>query len=185
MIRWMVAWVLLSGGFRFDFTELQELVAKGDWGRAHHSATDLERQLAKKAPLEVLDGQLLAGPAAGLGIYEPAANAQIRGEDIYLYAHVRNQVSRKSARGYELFLETDLLVLDRKGEVLAEDRGFGVSRFHSRSEHRDTFVNIGVKSKGLPPGDYIFRLIIHDRFGGKEGSVEIPVVMPMPQLEGG
>ena len=155
-----------------------------DAARAHREAFEQERALAEKAPLEVLDGRLLREPAAGLGIYSEVRGGRVAGPEIFLYAHVRNHLSRRVRRGYQLHLVTDLIVLDEAGGVLATDRGFGVSRYTSRTEHRDTFVNIGVKSAGLPPGNYTMRLVIHDRIGGKVGEVEIPVVMPVKPAGG-
>ncbi len=185
MIRWVMVWAVLGGGDPGGLKEIGEFVAKGQWGTAHRRVATLERDLARKAPLEVLDGRLLREPAAGLGIYEPAKNGEVQGADIYLYAHVRNHSSRKSPGGHELHLVTDLVVLSPGGETLAEDKGFGVSRFTSRTEHRDTFVNVGIKSRGLPPGRYVFKLVIHDRIGGKQGAVTIPVVVPRSGEGGG
>ena len=71
---------------------------------------------------------------------------------------------------------SDLLVLDSQGNELAQDLGFGTSEFTAKTEHRDTFVNIALKATGLPPGPYVFRLIIHDKIGNKRGQVDIPVV---------
>lgn len=143
---------------------------------AHKALYSLERQIAAQAPLEVSDGQLLRAPAAGLGIYTPAPKNQIIQDEIFLYAHIRNHVSEKVLGGYRIHLVSDLLVLDSQGNELAQDRGFGTSEFTAKTEHRDTFVNIALKATGLPPGPYVFRLIIHDKIGNKRGQVDIPVV---------
>ena len=169
MISWMMVGLV---GFCLGATPAV------DAAQAHQEAFKQERALAEKAPLEVLDGRLLRAPAEGLGIYREAPRGRVRGPEIFRYAHVRNHLSRRVRQGYQLHLVTDLIVLDEEGGVLASDKAFGVSRYTSRTEHRDTFVNIGVKSAGLPPGNYTMRLVIHDRVGGKVGKVEIPVVMP-------
>jgi len=136
----------------------------------------LESELAQKAALEVADGRLLRAPAAAFGVYEPAPGNIVAGKEIYLYATVRNFGSRSLPDGtYELHLVSDLVILDAVGAELARDTGFGESRFAAHTPHRDTFVNIAVAAKGLPPGDYRARLVIHDRVLGKQGEVEVPL----------
>ncbi len=154
------------------------LLAHGKYAEAHQRAFLLERKAARKAPLEVSDGQLLKEPAVALGVYKKARSSLVSGKEIYLYAQVRNHRSRKVGKRFELHLVSDLLVLDKEGKELASDKGFGESRYMAFVEHRDTFVNVGLKSTGLPRGDYIFRLVVTDRVGNKSGSVDIPVVMP-------
>ena len=157
---------------------VDSLLAEGKYAEAHQRAFSQERKAAMKAPLEVSDGQLLTEPAVALGIYKKARNGRVSGKEIYLYAQVRNHRSRKVGKRFELHLVSDLLVLDKKGNELASDLGFGESRYLAAVEHRDTFVNIALKSAGLPRGDYIFRLVVNDQVGNKRGSVDIPVVMP-------
>ncbi len=159
-----------------------ELVDKAlrseEFAKAHRYAYLLEREVADKAPLQVLDGQLLVKPASGLGIYEKAPKNRIAGEEIYIYAQIRNHKSQRSTLGYQLHLVSDLVVFDQSGNRLAADQGFGESRFIASVEHRDTFINIALKSKGLPAGAYVFRLVVHDKVGSKSGFVDIQVVKP-------
>ena len=157
---------------------VEGLLAEGKYAQAHHRAFNLERKAALTAPLAVMDGQLLREPAVALGVYKKARNQRVSGKEIFLYAQVRNHHSRKTRQGFELHLVSDLLVLDKKGNELASDQAFGESRYVASVEHRDTFVNIALKSGGLPSGEYVFRLVVNDRIGNKKGHVDIPVVMP-------
>ena len=81
-------------------TSVEGLLAKGKYAQAHHRAFELERKAALKAPLEVLDGQLLLEPALALGVYKRVRNQRVLGSEIFLYAQVRNHHSRKTNRGF-------------------------------------------------------------------------------------
>ena len=140
---------------------------------------ELDRAAAALAPLEVFDGQALSSPAEGLGIYDPLPNGITRNEEIYLYAQVQNHTVRPLPGGWlELHLVSDLIILDANGAELARDMAFGESRFSARAIHRDTFVNIALRVKGLPSGNYRARLVVRDLPTGRVGQVEIPFIMP-------
>jgi hypothetical protein len=157
---------------------LERAVSRSAWGEAVTLARAIEARLADKAPLEVTDGQALAEPASGLGIYHRLADGVVRQSELYLYAQVRNHGVRQVTAGHELHLVSDLIVLDALGNELARDDAFGESRFVARAVPRDTFVNIALRVTGLDAGAYVARLVVHDRIGGKSRSVDIPFRMP-------
>jgi hypothetical protein len=161
-----------------DLVALGKLVETERWADAARLAREVEARIAKQAPLEVIDGRALAAPADGLGIYHELPDGLVRGDELYLYAQVRGHALRKIEAWHELHLVSDLIVLDAKGRELARDMAFGESRFRARAVHRDTFVNIALRVRGLPAGKYRVVLVVHDVIGHKEGSVEIPFVMP-------
>jgi hypothetical protein len=143
------------------------------------AARDIERAAALLAPLEVFDGQALATPPEGLGIYDPLPNGVVRSEELFFYAQVRNHTVRTLPGGWhELHLVTDLVVIDAEGAEVARDMAFGESRFTARAVHRDTFVVIALRVKGLPAGRYRVRLVVHDQVSARKGEVEIPFTQP-------
>ena len=158
---------------------LKKALASRDPVALAAAARDLDRAASLLAPLEVLDGQALSTPPAGLGLYDPLPNGVVRSEEIYLYAQVRNHTRRSLPGGwYELHLVSDLVMLDASGNEIARDTAFGESRFTARAEHRDTFIAIALRVKGLPAGAYRVRLVVHDEPSGRVGQTEIPFSMP-------
>ncbi|MEE8409291.1 MAG: hypothetical protein V3T05_06785 [Myxococcota bacterium] len=161
-----------------EIERLPDLIKAGRWTEASALARSIEARIANLAPLEVLDGQALREPALGLGIYERLDGGVVHREELFLYAQIRNHGLQAKKNGFELVLVSDLIILDATGKELARDEGFGQSRFTARAEHRDTFVNIALRVKGLPSGKYTARLVVHDRIKGSSGRIEIPFAMP-------
>jgi hypothetical protein len=161
-----------------DVAQLRTQVLAGNWVRAAELARSVEARVAQRAPLEVTDGQVIIGPPAGLGMYEPVPGGIVKQDELFLYAQVRNHVLRQSTRGFELHLVSDLIVIDAKGEELARDQAFAESRYTARVPHRDTFVVIALRSRGLPSGHYRMRVVVTDRIGGSSGQVDIPLQIP-------
>ncbi|MBI5507795.1 MAG: hypothetical protein HY903_03470 [Deltaproteobacteria bacterium] len=162
-----------------ELAAVKKTLASGDRLAAAGAARDLERAVAVRAPLEVFDGRALIAPAFGLGMYDPVQGGVVRGDELFLYAQVRNHTTRALAGGwYEVQLESDLIVLDAAGAELARDIGFGESRFTARAVHRDTFVNVALRTKGLATGSYRVRLVVHDKATSRTGEVEIPFAIP-------
>ena len=150
--------------------ELQAAMEKGRWSDAAELAYRLERLAAARAPLRIVDLQVLATPPDGLGLYSAPYGGKIGGAEVYLYAQVRNHTLRQVAGRHQLHLVSDLVVLDAQGKELARDEALGESRFAARTAHRDTFVVIALRTRGLPVGRYQLKLILHDVLGGKEAS---------------
>ena len=163
--------------------ELERRVQAGDWAGAAELSREIERAVADRAPLQIVDLQVLGAPPEGLGMYTELFGGEVRGEDLYVYAQVRNHAIRAAHGFHELHLVTDLVLLDAKGAELARDPALGESRFNARTPHRDTFVVIALRTAGLAPGDYRLRVVLHDeiararggdRSAAKEVSFRIP-----------
>ena len=164
-----------------DWTELQkELEAalkQRQWAEAAHLGRRIEMLAGIRAPLELVDVAILNAPAEGLGLYSPAFKGEVRGDELYLYAQVRNHGVREVHGFFELHLVSDIVILDGKGKEIARDEGFGESRFSSRVPHRDTFVMIALRVKGLSAGNYRIRLKLHDKVGKKESQRDVPFMI--------
>jgi hypothetical protein len=156
----------------------EKQAAAGKWGDAAATARALEATAAAKAPLEVVDVQLLGAPPEGLGMYTPLPDARARGPEVYLYAQVRNHGLRETHGFFELHLVSELVIYDASGAELARDTNFGESRFTARVPHRDTFVVIALRPAGLPSGEYRVQLVLHDEIGKKSGKGETRLVVP-------
>ena len=153
---------------------LKKLIKKNELSAAAAELRTISQEVEKQAPLEIVDARILYKPAEGLGIYKPLPLGRVMGDELYIYAQLRQHNLRQKGNRWELHLVSDLIILDENGAELARDEGFGESRFSARAEHRDTFVNIAVRAVGLPDGDYRVRLVIHDRIGKKSAQVEMP-----------
>ncbi|OGQ85897.1 MAG: hypothetical protein A2289_24825 [Deltaproteobacteria bacterium RIFOXYA12_FULL_58_15] len=172
--------VSVPAGLPETINELSKLVAQEKWDKAAEWVRLIETRVSERAALEVIDGQVLVKPPAGLGIYERAGGGVVRGDEVYLYAQVRNHQVRQLGEGFELHLVTDLIIYDADAEnvEIARDSGYGESRFVARTPHRDTFVVIALRRKGLPSGAYVVRLVVHDRIGKNRGNIDIPFKIP-------
>jgi len=159
---------------------LEKQIQAGDWQHAADTARALESAVAQKAPLEIVDLEVMTDAPDALGIYTVPFHNEIRGDSLYVYAQVRNHGIEERAGFYYLHLVSDLVVLDAKGHELARDEALGESYFGARAPHRDTLVVIALRTKGLAPGEYRLRLILHDRIAKKEASREVTFRIPKP-----
>ncbi len=173
-----LAVILFGAPLVEDVATLKRLVAEESWAEAAALARSLDARIGERAPLVVTDRQALAAPPQGYGMYVPAHGGVIRHGELFLYAEVQNHGNRQTAAGFELHLVSDLIVLDGAGQEIARDPAFAASRFTAATPHRDTFVVVALRTRGLPPGKYRARLQIHDRIGKKRGEVEIPFQIP-------
>lgn len=146
---------------------------EGDWAKAAEVTRALEAGLAARAPLEIVDIQVLGGPPQGLGMYTPLFKGQVRGEEVFIYAQVRNHGLREVHGHYELHLATQLVILGEQGKELAREDNFGESRFSARTPHRDTFVVLALRTKGLATGTYRARVTLRDKVGEKQATEEV------------
>jgi hypothetical protein len=156
-----------------QLSQVTALCDAQDWAKARAAAQALEAVIARLSPLEIVECVPLAGPPEGLGMYHPLVLGEVKGEELWLYAQVRNHGMRQVAGFWELHLVSDLVIFDGQGKEIARDVGFGESRFNARAEQRDTFVVIALRTKGLPKGDYRARLILHDRIGQKDAQADV------------
>lgn len=154
---------------------ISKAAKKKDFAEAVRLARQLESQLARQAPLEIVDLQLLPNPPGGLGIYTPLFKGELHQglEEIYIYAHVRNQGMSTIAGFHHVHLVSDLKVMDSNGKVIADDPNFGESRFAARAPHRDTLVVVALRTKGLGQGAYSLELTLHDHIGKKKVSKKV------------
>lgn len=165
-------------GLKQEMVLLRNQIDKQNWKQALEVCRLIERTLAEKAPLKISDAQVLLEPADGLGMYKKAPNGVVHQNEVYLYAQVQNHCLKKTPKGFELYLVSDLIVFDSQGNELVRDVGFGTSRFEAAVPHRDTFVNIAVRATGLPQGKYRVRLLIHDRIGNKKDHADVWFEVP-------
>ena len=154
--------------------QVSRAIADGKWTEAAALTTKLDRAIAAKAPLIVVDGHVLYEPPQGYGLYNAAADGVPTNDELILYAEVHEHGLRQTTNGFELYLTSDLIVLDSEGHELARDENFGEQRFTAKAANRDTFVTAAVSTKGLPTGRYVARWVIHDRVGEKVATTDIP-----------
>ncbi len=168
--------LLCSQSAYANTTQTLEAIKKAtkqkDFLTALERTRELETELAARAPLEIVDLQVLPAPPQGIGMYTPLFKGELHTskDEIYVYAHVRNHGISKIGGFYHVYLVSDLTLLNDKGEVVAEDPKFGESRYAARVPHRDTLVVIALKSKGIAKGVYTLKLTLHDYIGKKEAS---------------
>ena len=123
---------------------IRSLILAEKWSEALELTRDLERDLVKRAHLEVFHGKVLESPPEGLGMYKEAPGGVVKGKEIFLYAQVRNHGVRQKNKKYEIHLVSDLLVLDAQGAELARDEAFGKSHFFADVAHEQTFVLVAL-----------------------------------------
>jgi hypothetical protein len=183
---WLLS-LLFGPGLLLSGTNLAALdktlashLADNKWAAAVQTLRDMESIISKHAPLEIIDGAILMQPASGLGLYKPVFKGEVKGDELFLYAQVRHHGIRRVHDHFELHLVSDIIVLDKQGKEIARDEGFGESRFSARVPHRDTFVMVALRVKGLAAGRYTVRLVLKDKVANKSTQRDFPFVLGTP-----
>lgn len=156
---------------------MEQQARRGQWEEVLQSLWALEAEIASKAPLLVVDHQVLSAPPRDFGMYVPLVG-EVRGSEVILYAQVRNHGLRTVHGHHELHLVTDLVFLDEQGRELRRFNSYGESRYSTRFPHRDTMVVVALNARGLGSGTFRVRLVIHDRIAKKEASVDFAFAVP-------
>lgn len=111
----------------------------------------------------------------GYGEYTPLSAPKVRsdGEILFYYEPV-NYFTNREGGIYEIWLLQDVVVLDEKGKEVFRQGGTMEVHLRRRSPLLDLYAVNRLTLKGLRPGRYTFRLVLHDKLKGESASFDHP-----------
>jgi hypothetical protein len=126
--------------------------------------------LQNQYPLGI--GTLVAcSTVTGYGSYEPLPDNKVKAGDVILfYVEPQNPATNKTEGTYEIWLTEDMFVLnEQQQEVFKKENAFEI---HSQtsSPQLDIFGVNQLTLAAIQPGQYLFKVILHDNIKGEEAS---------------
>lgn len=100
-----------------------------------------------------------------LGAYVPLPEAKIEvGKTYYIYYEPTNWFTKTEGGRYEFWFTQDVILLDAKGEVLAEHPGALSMHFNTVTPLLDIYVVNDLLLTEAPLGKYTYKMVLHDEF---------------------
>jgi hypothetical protein len=91
-------------------------------------------------------------------------NVYRSGERIYLACHVLGYQFKEDRAQ----MTSDFYFLDTKGNVLFSQEKFGNFKFESAVPNPETQLDFNFRLTGVSPGDYVLKVVLHDRNSGHD-----------------
>jgi hypothetical protein len=129
-----------------------------------------------QSPLVFRKALFVTGEPGGFGMYEARADAVFStSETLKVYAEPVGYGWRASSGGlFEISIGADLLLRTPGGEIIGSQEKFMHASLKSHTRNREFFLKIDVHVSGIPAGDYLLGVAVHDEASGKSGSFELP-----------
>jgi hypothetical protein len=98
------------------------------------------------------------------GLYEPLPDNKIKAGDIvFFYFEPQNPSTRKAEGRYEVWLTQDIVVLNAKQQEIYKKEGFIEIHYQTSSPRLDIYGADQLTFTEVPPGQYLFKAILHDK----------------------
>ena len=107
----------------------------------------------------------------GYGSYEPLPDNKVKaGDVIFFYIEPQNPATNKTEGTYEIWLTEDMFVLTaQQEEIFKKVKAFEIHT-QTSSPQLDIFGVNQLTLAEVPPGKYLFKVILHDNIKGEEAS---------------
>jgi hypothetical protein len=98
------------------------------------------------------------------GSYVPLPSSEIKsGSEFFVYYEPENVFTNKVQGLYEIWYGQDMIVLDGEGNILLNKENALDFHYKTKSPVLDLYAKNTLSLGNLPPGDYVFRAVIHDK----------------------
>ncbi|MCB2191023.1 MAG: hypothetical protein KQI62_05625 [Deltaproteobacteria bacterium] len=120
---------------------------------------------------------LTKGPNEGYGLFTPRqGNVYHEGQTLYVYLEPMGQRIKRIRDGLFAFsLSMDVALLKPDGTILWGKDKFQEWKFTSRRPNREFFINLRLKLRNVPDGQYLLSLRVHDRLSGRIAGRQLKV----------
>jgi hypothetical protein len=107
----------------------------------------------------------------GYGSYVPLDQPVVpAGAELLVYYEPVNVFTNRVKGQYEFWYTQDILLLAENGEVLYDQEELLSFRYPSRSPVFDLYATNSLNLGNLPPGNYTFKAVLHDKLKDAEAQ---------------
>ena len=151
---------------------------KGEAKKALIQADQATQNIWQKTPLYIRKSLFTSGEASAYGVYKQRPDNVFSAKRAVILAYLEPIGFRifKTPDGmYKSGFRIDMALLDYKGNILIGKENFAQINFLSHVFNRELFLNVTVTIGGVPPGEYLLALRIHDT-AKQQTVVRMPVI---------
>jgi hypothetical protein len=113
----------------------------------------------------------LCSKVMGYGSYVPLDQPVVpAGAELLVYYEPVNVFTNRVKGQYEFWYTQDILLLAENGEVLYDQEELLSFRYPSRSPVFDLYATNSLNLGNLPPGNYTFKAVLHDKLKDAEAQ---------------
>ncbi len=130
----------------------------------------------EKSPLTIRHGMFVAEKPQEYGGYVKRPDSTFKaGETLVSYTEPEGYVWKPLDGDLQAIdLTMDMLLSDKDGAVLADQKGFASKSFRTHGKATSLFMTMDLNVNGLPPGDYQIRYTLHDANSAKTAELTLP-----------
>jgi hypothetical protein len=117
-------------------------------------------------------GKLVAcSQVTDYGSYEPLSDNKVKaGDVISFYIEPQNPSTRKAEGTYEIWLTQDMLVLSEQQQEIFKKENVVEIHYQTSSPRLDIYGVNQLTLAEVPPGRYIFKVILYDKIKGESAA---------------
>lgn len=105
------------------------------------------------------------------GSYEPLPDNRLKsGDVIFFYMEPQNPSTKKEGGKYEIWLTQDMVVLNEQQQEVFKKEDAVEIHHQTSSPRLDIYVVNQLTLAEVPPGNYLFKTILHDKIKGESAS---------------
>jgi hypothetical protein len=103
--------------------------------------------------------------------YDPLSDNEVKaGDVIFFYFEPQNPSTNKGEGTYEIWLILDAVVLSEQQQEVFKKENAVEMHYQTSSPRLDIFGVYQLTFAEVPPGNYIFKAILHDKIKGESAS---------------
>ncbi len=107
----------------------------------------------------------------GYGQYVEVENNRVKpGTKIYFYFEPANLYTNCRKASYHVWYTQDMILLDEKGEVVFQKPEALNFNYQTSSPVLDYYATNSLSLGNLPPGNYTYKAVIHDKLKNREAA---------------
>lgn len=107
--------------------------------------------------------------------YEPLTDNRVKaGDEILFYFEPQNPSTKKTAGRYEVWLTQDMVVLNAAGQEIYRKENVLEIHYQSTAPRLDIYGVDQLTLSDIPPGKYLFQIILHDKIKGESATASCP-----------
>ncbi|WP_075289248.1 hypothetical protein [Pararhizobium arenae] len=161
----------------------ESLAQAGDAVGAYDAMRSAMSDFSVKLPFSIGKAVFVRGEPAGYAMYDTKDTSIFKpGETLVSYVEPigLNWVPSTTQGKIQTNFTVDFDILNKQGEVLASQKGFGNFTFNGYFRNQEIYATLSIDVTGAPAGDYILRFHFNDTNSKKTASVEQPFTVSGP-----
>ncbi|WP_244477671.1 MULTISPECIES: hypothetical protein [unclassified Rhizobium] len=172
-----------AGPLQEAAAKAESLAAAGDTVGAYDVLRSAVSDFSAGLPFSIGKAVFVKGDPAGYAMYDTKDTSIFKpGETLVSYVEPigLSWVPSTTQGKIQTHFTVDFDILNKQGEVLASQKGFGNFTFTGYFRNQEIYATLSIDVTGAPAGDYILRFHFNDANSKKTASVEQAFTVSAP-----